>query len=190
MMDSLVSLGGVVGFLQTLNLLVLGWVLRVLTKHTESYAAEKGKNLATREDIQEITRKIEDVKHQYNTLLQLQSQHHQLRMAALDRRLQAHQEAYTLWWKVFGAVHDPQRIGPAVMECQEWWTKNCLYLNAEARDAFSVAYHAAHNHKDLVKSGDRDALKYNWELIQNAGPKIAEALALPALRDEYRPIPP
>jgi hypothetical protein len=39
-----------------------GYWLKKLDKSVDSYAVEKGKNLATREDIEGITRKIESVK--------------------------------------------------------------------------------------------------------------------------------
>src|SRR5207248_7668825 len=121
-----------------------------------------GKNLATKEDVGEITRiveniraesarELEEIRHQYRSILDSQGQRHQLRVAALERRLQAHQEAYTLWWNLLGAVHDEQRIGKIVMDCQDWWVKNCLYLDAEARSAFSAAYHAAQMHRGLLR---------------------------------------
>ncbi len=62
---------------------------------------------------------------------------HQLRMAALDRRSEAHQEAFALCRKLVSSVHH-ENIGEVVMECQYWWNKNCLYLGPEAREAFNL----------------------------------------------------
>lgn len=47
---------------------VIGWVLLifVLRNTLLSYISEKGKNLATKEDVEEITRKVEGVKAQIN----------------------------------------------------------------------------------------------------------------------------
>jgi hypothetical protein len=46
--------------------LVAGGVAYLVVKHfLSSYLSEKGKNLATREDIEEITRKVEGVRTQY-----------------------------------------------------------------------------------------------------------------------------
>jgi hypothetical protein len=50
--------------LQILILLGIG-CLFLFRKYLFSYSAEKGKNLATKEDIEEITRKVEDVKSGY-----------------------------------------------------------------------------------------------------------------------------
>ncbi|EOW0803616.1 hypothetical protein ACN2MB_004657 [Vibrio parahaemolyticus] len=57
-------------FLQILILLALGCMF-IFRKYLLSYANEKGKNLATKEDIEGITKKIEGVKHEY--AIQLES---------------------------------------------------------------------------------------------------------------------
>ena len=188
-------------YIQAVNLLVLLWLLRVLKRHPEAYATEKGKNLATKEDVGEITRivenvraesarELEEIRHQYRSILDGQGQRHQLRMAALERRLQAHQEAYTLWWNLLGAVHDEQRIGKIVMDCQDWWVNNCLYLDAETRNAFSAAYHAAQMHKDLLRPVPQtEAARENWEVIRKAGQAVVKGVELPSVGDnEYRPL--
>jgi hypothetical protein len=50
--------------LQVLSLLGIGSIF-LFRKYLFSYSSEKGKNLATKEDIEEITRKVEDVKSGY-----------------------------------------------------------------------------------------------------------------------------
>jgi hypothetical protein len=54
----------------------------------------------------------------------------QLRMAALDRRLQAHQEAYHLWQRLYWASSssDDEQIMSVATESEQWWEQNCLYL--------------------------------------------------------------
>src|SRR5713101_4752821 len=96
---------------------VAGFVLKgILQQYVPSYLAEKGKNLATKEDIGAITRAVEGVKdefarqqqeitHQNRLALQAQEQHHRLSVAALDDRLRVHQEAYRLWWDLRSKVH-------------------------------------------------------------------------------------
>jgi hypothetical protein len=51
-----------------------GHWLRKLDKAVDSYASEKGKNLATREDIEVITRKIESVKADFELKSELRRQ--------------------------------------------------------------------------------------------------------------------
>ncbi|WP_125939521.1 hypothetical protein [Pseudoalteromonas espejiana] len=50
--------------LQILVLLAIGCIF-LFRKYLFSYTTEKGKNLATKEDIEEITRKVEEVKSGY-----------------------------------------------------------------------------------------------------------------------------
>ena len=62
-----------------------------------TYLREKGKNLATKEDLAELTRIVEAIKNEHAKELEVVKGRQQLRMAALDKRLQAHQEAFALW---------------------------------------------------------------------------------------------
>jgi hypothetical protein len=58
-----------------------------------------------------------------------------LRLAAVERRLQAHQEAYALWFELLNALHGPE-CHNVVVKCQAWWKQNCLYLDPKSRRAF------------------------------------------------------
>lgn len=49
------------------NTVILLGVFLLLKNYIASYFREKGKNLATKEDIEEITRRVEGVKTQYST---------------------------------------------------------------------------------------------------------------------------
>jgi hypothetical protein len=161
----------------------VGFALFVILgrKFLDSYIAEKGKNLATKEDIRAITEKVEDVKHKYAQLLEDQKARHQLRLAAIDRRLQVHQEAYLLWRKLIAHANS-EKNWDVVMECQSWWSQNCLYLGGQARAAFRDAYEAAFHHPDLTKDGrNKEAVRKNWKKLFGAGPEIVEAAELPSL---------
>lgn len=132
---------------------VAGIVLYMLvTRWLSSYLNEKGKNLATKEDVAKITDLVKGVEHQYNVLLEEMKSKQQLRMAALDRRLQVHQESFTFWQKLVGERIEGE-LHP-VIQCQEWWYKNCLYLEPEVRAAFSAAYHAAHSREQSLAARD------------------------------------
>ena len=108
-----------------------------------SYLRKKAENVATKEDIEEITKKIEVVRSQYNEQLEsfkasLQLSN-QLKLAALDKRLQRHQEAYTLWLNLLFSLNDVEKLSLAIDKCQNWWNEYCLYLGEEARFAFKTA---------------------------------------------------
>ena len=146
------------------------------------YLTEKGKNLATSEDIASITSKIESVKADYSVLLEELKSKNQLKLAAIDKRLEVHQEGFSLWHELLSKAHRAD-VGDCVMRCQVWWVSNCLYLEPKAREAFSVAYHAASSHRTFLESGEIELVKQNWAAIMNAGQIIVEAVKLPRLTD-------
>ena len=180
--------------------------LFLFKNYVSPYIRKKGENLATKQDIAEITDEIEkvrsvyskhleDISQQNRLILAQAKQKHELRVAALDRRLEAHQQAFTLWRRLLHKVHD-EEIGKIVLECQEWWVKNCLYLDAESRPAFRDAYDAAFLHRDLVDGyrgipeGSEKIIE-NFKVITDAGEQIVEAAELPSLGEkEYKPIDP
>ncbi|HEY6170152.1 MAG TPA: hypothetical protein VI454_19115 [Verrucomicrobiae bacterium] len=159
-----------------------------------TYLRKKGENLATKEDLSELTELVERVRtqhaerlenlaHENRKALEQTSREHQFRMAALDRRLEAHQQAYTLWRKLFFSVHQKE-VGEVVMECQNWWNKNCLYLDPESREAFLKAFHAAHLHADLLHgSVPTNEIRENFAILQAAGDAIVRGAALPPIKD-------
>lgn len=165
-----------------------------------SYLKMKGKNLATKEDIEAITNKVESIKADYAGQLELlvqehrltlhrQEQAHELSVAALDKRLAAHQEAYSLWWELMGYVHHEKRVHDQVVKCQEWWVKNCLYLSPNVYEAFRQAYHAADLHSSLLEIRDKKEIKENWDRMESVGRVIVKAVALPSWGDkEYKPV--
>jgi hypothetical protein len=147
------------------------------------YLNEKAKNLATREDIAVLTREVEAVRAEFNLVMEERRARHQLRLAGIDKRLEAHQEAFALWRELFRAMHSPE-VNAETRKCEKWWERNCLYLEPEVRKAFSAAFSAAHEHAPLLQDrGDAELAKANWSVIM-AFPKILfEAIHLPGLSE-------
>lgn len=165
------------------GIVFLGFAWLFLKSYLPSYFSKKAENLATREDIAGITHEIESIKTQYAVLIEETKAKHQLRVAALDRRLQAHQEAFTLWREILSGVHT-EEIGKVVLKCQEWWEKNCLYLEPKVRDAFVAAYSAAHSHHAYVQSCTAvNICTENWESIAKFPNVLFEAIQLPPLTE-------
>jgi len=170
----------------------IGVFVLLIRSFLPSYMGEKGKNLATKEDIGAITAAVESVKEDYSKRLkELEHQNalvleqlrmnQQLRLAAVEKRLAAHQEAFTLWRRLMATAYD-DALGSVVLECQDWWNKNCLYLSADARDAFNRSYSLAQNHRTLAQSNrDLDAVKRYSEIIFAAGEAIVAGVELPSL---------
>lgn len=154
-----------------------------------AFLAEKGKNLATKEDVAAVTREIESVKSEYTMLAEQFKAKNQLRVAAIDKRLAAHQQAFTLWRKLVGHAYSDS-IREVVLEAQTWWEENCLYLEPEAREAFSLAYAFASTHKQLVEgirfhgTAYTKEIEHSWQRVMDAGQIIMSSIALPPLTSQ------
>lgn len=105
----------------------------------------------------------------------------QIVTATWPRRVEAHQAAFALWWRLTGLVFKTDELGPVVMEAQDWWAANCLYLSEQARTDFKRMLGLASNHAMLAESyrgtGDESgtrAVKENWKEIMAVGPILAE----------------
>jgi hypothetical protein len=112
-----------------------------------------------------------------------QDRQNQLRLAALDKRLQAHQEAYTRWQKLKFNVTNKATIGEIVLECKTWWESNCLYLDSNARQAFFRAFQSAGDHLTYLNAGDTALIQKNLKTINEAGKAILAGVALPAIAE-------
>lgn len=132
-----------------------------------SYLREKGKNLATRQDIDKLTRIVEDIKTENALLVERFKSEQQLRYAALDRRLEAHQRAFELWNKLKFSVYrkNLEEIATVADQCVEWWGANCLYLEPKARIAFSDAYGAAMTVHIMERTLARDGTRLDLRAV-------------------------
>lgn len=169
---------------------VLSAIIGGLITGAGAYLAEKGKNRATKEDIGQITQAVEAVKSEFSEKLEDLKAHHQLRMVAAERRLQAHQEAYTHWQGLYDAALSlgPDIDGPAKLKneiglSRNWYLKNCIFLGPRSRTAFSSASGAAVIH--LVRVNDdtfsgNDYLR-NWQVLEDASKIILEEVELPVI---------
>jgi hypothetical protein len=165
------------------SVLAAGVAFLLVKNFLPAYLGEKAKNLATREDVSEITSQVERVRTQYASLVEELKARHQLRVAALDRRLQAHQEAFTLWRGLLGTVHS-EKVGNEVIKCQSWWEQNCVYLEPTVREAFVDAYSAAHSHEAILRGRDnRELAESNWKRISAFPNILFAAVQLPGLSE-------
>ncbi|MCH6559702.1 hypothetical protein IH799_05025, partial [candidate division KSB1 bacterium] len=98
-------------------------------------------DLFTKEDVKKITDEIEKARFPYAKELERLRQEHQFRLAAIDRRLEVHQEAFALWNQLLHTA-DTDAGWETALECQVWWYNHCLYLEPGAREAFRRAYMA------------------------------------------------
>ena len=106
----------------------------------------------------------------------------QFRIAALDKRLQAHQDAYALWRRLLIVDRQTEEVFRLLKECKEWWNNNCLYLSADAREAFRKSYIALEYllQPPSIQAG-REATKKDKEDLENAGEIIVSGVYLPSI---------
>src|SRR2546423_12265243 len=114
----LLKIAAIFGGAQVLVVALAGWLSKVWLNRLQELDRRKTAEMieVLRNSLaQEREEHLEEIKQQYKLILEQGSQRHQLRMAALERRLEAHQQAYTLWWKLLGAVHHEERLSDVVM---------------------------------------------------------------------------
>ena len=102
-----------------------------------AYSKKRGEEDATLIRLSQITQAVEEIKSQ------LQARH-TLRFAALERRLQAHQEAFTQVVSLASTFYsEREHIRDALNQSRIWYVENALYLEDEAKSAFNSAFTAA-----------------------------------------------
>ncbi|MCE5270582.1 hypothetical protein LLH00_04790 [bacterium] len=121
-------------------------------------------------------------------LLANRSYRQQLAMAALDRRLAVHQQAYIKWMEIIESYRDKEKVYKVVKNANAWWRQNCLYLDAQSRIAFKKCIGAAELYPELNVGPDdpekRKKIKECNETIWETGRIIVQGVALPNLEDE------
>lgn len=167
-----------------------------------AYLRQKGKEYAKREHIDHITKIVEGIKldnvkdfeklAQENRLaLSAFEQKNDLRLAALDKRLEVHQQAYSLWYRLRSSVHKESELWDMIQECNSFWIENSLYLTEASRKAFDEAVHAASMHQAVKQERDAVKTKENWKKIIQAGGIFVKSVSLPSLgEDEFLPSKP
>ncbi|WP_179190263.1 hypothetical protein [Hydrogenophaga sp. IBVHS1] len=131
------------------------------------------------------------MKHKFSIDLEERRTTNQLRMAALDRRLQAHQEAFSLWRQLYLRMNtttddELHAFSELITTCEQWWNDNCLYLEPEARQAFSDTYYFASMYRTYLKMGKAELAQTNAEKVLNAGDVILKAVQLPGLSEREK----
>lgn len=118
--------------------------------------------------------------------LSQQEEHRALKLAALDKRLEVHQNAWTMWNELLFNLSNPEDLYKASTKAARWFTLNNLYLESNAREAFYSAYMSASFLSDNPESTRVHERKtwLEWRReVWEAGEKIAKGVELPALEE-------
>ena len=165
---------------------VTTFFLGYVSRFAVGYLSKKGENLAMKEDLQEITRTVESIKTQNTLFVEALKAQNTLRFAAVERRLQAHQEAYTQWRGLLSKLSSND-LPVQIKECEQWWEKNCIFLERQASEAFQSAYFRSASHRQLKYDGaSARELRDCFQEIQRAGDVIRDAVELPILKDSRK----
>lgn len=144
-----------------------------------SYFARKGSLLADKEEAKIITDITESAKSPYAIQLEQVRVRHQLKTAALDKRLQAHQEAFSYWARMNKTPYG-EEFKNLHVECSNWWDENCLYLDPSVRSEFLSSITAMNQHHLFIQCGQVHFWTFSdTEKLFNA---ITEATLLPPMK--------
>lgn len=158
-----------------LGSIAIGWLLRGFAG---GYAQEKGKNLATREDVGDLTAIVESTKHEYAAQLEqtksslshdveLLKQQLQLNLAASNRYENAKTEAYVDFYRAAALLAIAQRAGSADKE-----------LDANAALADAKARIAVYGSKPVTEALSRFFTEYGHLRSSPAAASFIEAVQL------------
>lgn len=105
------------------------------------------------------------------------------RLAAVDKRLEVHQKAFTLWRELMWSVNDEKRLSEAIPQCQHFWKENCLYLDPKSRNSCLMAVNYAvlfNMDRDQQEAKERTEL---MEVIRRSLEDLETGVGLPAIGD-------
>lgn len=75
-----------------------------------------------------------------------------LRIALIEKRLQAHQEAFSWWYKLILVIHSTssERI-PIINAARKFWFEKCLYLEKNTRNEFDTVLKLIDGYSDKLQ---------------------------------------
>jgi hypothetical protein len=133
-------------------------VISLLTSYAGAYFAgyirKKGENRAMAENLDQLTRLVEDIKHEHAMMMERFRADQTHRFLAADKRLEAHQQAFIHWRAMWDAVRSP-RVDNVTQQASVWWNEHCLYLDDPARKAFIQGISSIRGWWELTKPDNR-----------------------------------
>jgi len=179
--------------LDVIEILLILIVGLLIYKYLPSYFTEKGKNLATKEDIGDITRKVEEVKTEFIKV----SSEHQIRFSKLhEKRAEIIAELYrrlnNFHWAVCAFLRDFhttkndkkefKKLDDKSYEFTDYFHNHRIYFNENICSKINELVDALYSAYVPLESRDSNDkyLKEDWnncaEIVQKQYPKIKESL--------------
>lgn len=79
-----------------------------------------------------------------------------LKMVAIERRLESHQQAYAMWYRLIWVIHaSKQERAKVITEARNFWTNNWLYLEKNTRKEFDIIIKLVDGYSDKLEMGKR-----------------------------------
>jgi hypothetical protein len=156
----------------------------------QTFINEKIKGLANKHDIEQLTQKVEEARLFYQKGLEDHKTDNRLRLSVLERRFQAHQEAYRLCYVIIN--DSAENTKQNYQSICDWWPGNCLYLDPKPREcvleavfgAFLIVNWNTDGRTDYDDEGYREALRETSRginLIHAALQSLEEAVGVPPI---------
>jgi|GEM_PF-2637070 len=169
--------------MEPIEVALITFVAAAFGAAAQGFFSQKGKNLADKKDIAEITTKIEEVKHEFEAEREDRRAFNQSRFVAADKRLDKHQEAFSLALELMQSVHRPECM-KKVDEIQAWLKNNALYLTPRARMAMIDANHSASQHTTILDinrgtGNGSEKVQANWKVITDLPEILQKEADLP-----------
>ncbi len=117
-------------------------------------------------------------------LIQKYDRKDKIRLAAIEKRLQAHQEAYTLWYELSWVIHSSSsnRI-KVITKARNFWVQNLIYLEKNTRREFDVVIQLVDGYsnklqqrKETADSKEREKIKQDYMKDWNRIMQLAELI--------------
>lgn len=161
------------------GLSLLGLYIRTFVKSTVEKSVEHQFDL-----------KLEKFKQDFEDRWKILDRRDKFRLAALDKRLEAHQIAFRLALEMNERLFDEDRT-EMIRKLDEFWANYALYLNDKSRKAFKMGYDYYFMHLILLKAWkiSRDEkhekqLDERFDFLQKLPSLIVEAIDLEAIENE------
>lgn len=171
------------------SVIILQLIIGGILLYGRSYIKKKAENLAQIEDLDKMTKIVEEIKKDYALILENAKARNQLKMAALDKRLEVHQKAYTQLRKLIekSRVLPDTDFSEKIKDARNWWEENCLYLEEKGREAFITTTNTIWNYRDSYKAPEpRDLIRLEnmWNDILLGVEAIVSGIELPPIKED------
>ncbi|MDP2302502.1 MAG: hypothetical protein Q8N03_08770 [Ignavibacteria bacterium] len=113
------------------------------------------------------------------------------KLVAIEKRLEAHQQAYFHWEKLISVIHekDQEKRNSLINNAREFWFSNCLYLEKTTRQEFLVGINRVSDYQTLLaiwkslpaseeKNHQHQILLNDWESTFKLGDIIQQDVEL------------